>query len=185
MWLIGSERGRAGRIHECEEREKVFKPDFSHQEHNFELCLIELFSIKQVLMMYYGNRQSNPALTAVAIFAAILFSMFRYSFTSPPDDLWFQVRVVESQKPVIVKFGADWCGPCRAMDSELAQLRSRYSGKINVVEIDIDEKPHLADHYGVSSIPRIFLFNNGRIKKSRTGYASHKELLSWSKSYLD
>ncbi|WP_417848297.1 thioredoxin family protein [Thalassoglobus sp.] len=136
-------------------------------------------------MMFSGNTRAHPALILVAILFGLAFSSLRYAFTTPPDDLWFQVRVIESQKPVIVKFGADWCGPCRAMDPELSRLRSRYSEKLDVVEIDIDEKPHLAKHYGVSGIPRIFLFKDGRLKKSRTGYASQKELLSWSESYFE
>ncbi|WP_390620888.1 thioredoxin family protein [Thalassoglobus neptunius] len=67
---------------------------------------------------------------------------------------------------------------------KLARLKSRYSGKLHVVKINVDEKPHLAKHYGVSGIPRVFLFDHGRVKRSRTGYASQEELSEWVSPYL-
>lgn len=137
-----------------------------------------------VRMMNYENRRAHPLLILLAMGIGLGASSVRYWFTSPPDDLWFQVRVIENEKPVLVKFGAEWCGACRAIDPELAQLYRRYSGQLDVVQIDVDEKRHLAQHYGVSSIPRMFLFDQGRIKKSRTGYASEQELLTWSKPYF-
>ena len=110
---------------------------------------------------------------------ALLMIPLQNALKSPPDDLWFQARVVNQPTPVLVKFGADWCGPCLAMQPELDRLKSRYSGRLAIVEIDIDERPHLADHYSVSGIPRLILFENGRIRKSRTGFGSGEELADW------
>lgn len=134
--------------------------------------------------MNYENSKAHPALIIVAIVGGLAFSTLRYSFSTPPDDFWFQSRAIENPKPVIVKFGAEWCGPCRAISPELDRLKQRYSGQLDVVQIDIEEKRHLARHYGVQGIPRIFLFDKGRIKKSRTGFASQEELLAWSQPYF-
>lgn len=128
---------------------------------------------------------AHPALIILAVVGGLGMSSFRYAFTSSPDDLWFQVRVIENKQPVIVKLGADWCGACRAIDPELKQLRNRFVGQLDIVEIDIEEKRHLAQHYGVRSIPRLLLFHDGRLKKSRTGYASQQELLNWAKPYMN
>ena len=128
----------------------------------------------------------NPKV-AVGIAAVLLFFVLlplRHMLTPPPDDPWFQARVIDQKNPVVVKFGANWCGPCRSMEPELRRLRSRYAGKLVVVEIDVDRKPDLASHYGVSSIPRTLLFNQGRLVKSRTGFATQDELKSWVQPYL-
>jgi thioredoxin 1 len=95
----------------------------------------------------------------------------------PPADRWFQSAVVERTEPVLVKFGAPWCGPCRMLDPELDKLAS--SGLVNVVRIEIDDHPELAHHFGVTSIPRLFLFDRGNILADRVGYADHKQLQTW------
>jgi thioredoxin-like negative regulator of GroEL len=79
--------------------------------------------------------------------------------------------------PVLVKFGATWCGPCRAVDAELTRLAE--IGPVQVVKIDVDAHRDLARHYGVSAIPRMLLFKDGKVIGDRKGYASAEDLLSW------
>lgn len=127
----------------------------------------------------------ETSLTFVVIFVGMLiFLVARNIPRSPPDDLWFQVRVLESEVPVLVKFGAEWCPPCRKLDPELERLSGKYRGRLEVVVVDIDEKPHLARHYRVSGIPRVFLFDQGQVKKSRVGFADQAELAAWTQPYL-
>ncbi len=95
----------------------------------------------------------------------------------PPEDPWFQTAVVERTEPVLVKFGAPWCGPCRMLDPELDKLAS--SGRVNVVRIEIERHPELAHHYGVTSIPRLLLFDHGNVLADRVGYADYKQLQTW------
>ena len=101
----------------------------------------------------------------------------------PPADRWFQSAVVERTEPVLVKFGAAWCGPCRMLDPELDKLAN--SGLVRVVRIEIDKHPELAHHYGVRSIPRLLLFDRGNVLADRVGYADHKQLQTWIASHTN
>ncbi|HEX4130499.1 MAG TPA: thioredoxin domain-containing protein [Pirellulales bacterium] len=96
---------------------------------------------------------------------------------SAPDDSWFRSTVLERKQPVVVKFGAPWCGPCRMIDPELDRLAS--SGQVAVVKIDVQRNRDLARHYRVSSIPSVFLFNKGTVVAHRVGYADYDQLRKW------
>lgn len=81
---------------------------------------------------------------------------------------------------VVVKFGATWCGPCRAMDKELDRFEGSMSPPdIEVVRVDIDQNKALARQHNVSSIPHTFLFRNGQAVDDHVGYLSKAELDKW------
>lgn len=102
--------------------------------------------------------------------------------TAPPQgNPWYTAAVVKSSRPVLVKFGAEWCGPCVHMDGVLDQFSS---SKVKVVRVDIDEMPDLAQHYGVHSIPRLFLVKDGYAIASHGGFGDEKELEAWIDSKL-
>ncbi len=81
----------------------------------------------------------------------------------------FNEVVLGSDKPVVVDFWAEWCGPCRLVHPELEKIRQEYEGKISVVKLNIDEAPNVAAKYGVMSIPTIALFVDGAIKSQVVG----------------
>ncbi len=102
---------------------------------------------------------------------------------APPDDAWFQRAVISRSEPVLVKFGADWCGPCRMLDPELDQFSKKAQGRVAVIRVDVASHPDLARHYGVSSIPRLLLFRDGQVLADRVGYVDHQHLQDWVTSY--
>ena len=99
---------------------------------------------------------------------------------TPSGDEWFENAVTKSSRPVLVKFGADWCGPCRHMEKVLDDLESKVAGKVKIVRINVDDKPQLAAHYGVSAIPRFFVIKDGKVVASRVGgFADAQQTKSW------
>jgi len=116
---------------------------------------------------------------AVAALLAFAFVYLAYLPKEPPKDDWFKAVVVNESRPVMVKFGADWCPPCQHMEQVLDDLSSTVSGQVKIVRISVDEKPELAAHYGVRSIPRIFLFKNGRIVAKHGGFQDAKATKTW------
>ncbi len=73
----------------------------------------------------------------------------------------FQQEVLESEKPVIVDFWAEWCGPCHMVSPILDQIADERADDLRLVKVNIDEEPALASRYGIMSIPTIVLFKDG------------------------
>ncbi|HZB86577.1 MAG TPA: thioredoxin [Gaiellaceae bacterium] len=73
----------------------------------------------------------------------------------------FEAEVLQSEKPVIVDFWAEWCGPCRAVAPVLEEIARERGDDLRVVKVNIDEEPALAQRYGIMSIPTIVLFKGG------------------------
>ena len=73
----------------------------------------------------------------------------------------FEQEVTKSEKPVIVDFWAEWCGPCHAVAPVLDRIAEERGGEIKLVKVNIDEEQGLAQRYGVSSIPTMILFKDG------------------------
>ncbi|NUS36131.1 MAG: thioredoxin, partial [Pseudarthrobacter sp.] len=78
-------------------------------------------------------------------------------------------EVLRSDKPVIVDFWADWCGPCRMVSPVLDQLAAEHAETVDVVKVNIDENPQVAAEYGITSIPAIYLFKDGALKSAVIG----------------
>lgn len=96
----------------------------------------------------------------------------------PSSDPWFQRNVATRTSPVLVKFGADWCGPCRQMDKTLAKYR-REPNSVIVHQVDVDERRELASHYRVNGIPKLILFKNGEVVAQQTGSMPLGQLTEW------
>jgi thioredoxin 1 len=73
----------------------------------------------------------------------------------------FEEQVLNSEKPVIVDFWAEWCGPCHAVSPVLDRIVDERNGDLRLVKVNIDEEPALAQRFGVQSIPTIILFRDG------------------------
>ena len=99
-----------------------------------------------------------------------------------PNDKWFYENVVQSKVPVLVDFHASWCGPCKAMKPAIQEIETAYGTRIQVVEVDIDDRPFLADHFQVRGIPRLMVIQDGEIQADEVGQKSYFEIISLLKS---
>ena len=100
----------------------------------------------------------------------------------PSTDAQFQSMVAQQSGPVLVKFGATWCGPCVSTDRALAEFDSSSTGEVKIVILDVDANPQISRHYGVRTIPHSFLFLGGKVIDERIGGMDVPEIRSWVKS---
>ena len=90
----------------------------------------------------------------------------------------FETEVLKSDKPVLVDFWAPWCGPCRMLAPVLAEVAAEKGDKIKVGKVNVDENPELAAQYGISGIPAILLFKDGKVAATSVGFKPKPELES-------
>jgi thioredoxin 1 len=84
--------------------------------------------------------------------------------------------VMVSDVPVLVEFGATWCGPCKVVEPELQALAQEYAGRAKVVSVDIDQSPFLARQLGIQSVPTFLVFHQGRPVSGKAGALKKAQL---------
>ena len=89
----------------------------------------------------------------------------------------FENEVLKSDKPVLVDFFANWCGPCKMMSPIIDEIAEELGEKIKVGKIDVDESKELAAKYNVMSIPTIMIIENGEVKKTFVGLRQKDEIM--------
>lgn len=89
----------------------------------------------------------------------------------------FEKEVLNSEKPVLVDFFADWCGPCKMMAPIVEELATELEGKAKVGKLNVDENSDIAVEYNVMSIPTLIVFKNGKEEKRLVGVRDKEELL--------
>jgi thioredoxin len=93
------------------------------------------------------------------------------------NDANFDNEVNTSDKPVLVDFGATWCGPCKILAPIVEKLADEYAGKYKVCKVDIDEAPTVAAKFGIRGVPTVLVFKNGQKTGQHVGVTNKETLL--------
>lgn len=104
--------------------------------------------------------------------------------TKAISDSSFQADVLESDKPVLVDFWAEWCGPCKMIGPALEEISDELAEQVTIAKINIDENPDAPTKYGVRGIPTMILFKGGQKVAEKVGAAPKSQLKGWIESAL-
>ncbi|MFN8421980.1 MAG: thioredoxin [Anaerolineae bacterium] len=100
-------------------------------------------------------------------------------------DTDFETEVLHSDKPVLVDFWAEWCGPCKMLGPVVEEIAAETAGQLKVGKLDIDANQQSAFQYGVRSIPTLILFKNGREAERLVGYMPKERILAKLEPHLN
>jgi len=100
------------------------------------------------------------------------------------SDATFANDVLKSEKPVLLDFWAEWCGPCKMIAPILDELSGVYADRVRIAKLNIDENPQTPPKFGIRGIPTLILFKNGTIEAQKVGAVSRSQLAAFLDSHL-
>ena len=96
----------------------------------------------------------------------------------------FEKDVLQAEKPALVDFWAEWCGPCKMIAPLLDEAADEYAERLSVVKLNVDENPNIAQKFGIRSIPTLILFKDGAVQAQKLGAMSKSQLTDFLDSNL-
>ena len=100
------------------------------------------------------------------------------------SDATFANDVLKSEKPVLLDFWAEWCGPCKMIAPILDELSGVYADRVRIAKLNIDENPQTPPKFGIRGIPTLILFKNGTVEAQKVGALSRSQLAAFLDSHL-
>jgi thioredoxin 1 len=96
----------------------------------------------------------------------------------------FEEEVVNSDKPVLVDYWADWCGPCKMIAPILDEIADEYADRVKIAKLNIDENPATPPKFGIRGIPTLMLFKGGNVEATKVGAVSKSQLTAFLDSNI-
>ena len=95
------------------------------------------------------------------------------------SDESFEEEVLQSERPVLIDYWAEWCGPCKMIAPVLDEIATEYSDRLKVVKLNIDDNPKTPPKYGIRGIPTLMVFKNGQVEATKVGAVSKAQLTAF------
>jgi len=92
-------------------------------------------------------------------------------------------EIINSEKPVLVDFSAEWCGPCKMMAPILKEVKDEIGDLATIIKIDVDNNPSVSNAYAIQAVPTLILFKNGEVLWRKSGVVSKHDLVNLIKKY--
>jgi len=100
------------------------------------------------------------------------------------SDASFELEVLKSDKPVLVDYWAEWCGPCKAIAPILDDISKAYDGRLQVAKMNVDENRDVPAKFGIRGIPTLMLFKDGKLAATQVGALSKAQLAAFIDTHL-
>ena len=104
--------------------------------------------------------------------------------TKATTDENIENQVIKSEKPTVVDFWAEWCGPCKQIGPALEEISEEMKDQVTIAKHNIDEEPNTPTKYGIRGIPTMLLFKDGELKATKVGATTKSNILTWIKENI-